>query len=175
MKPPSPKLSFISSKDNMIITNLPVNINNLSKLSIKNIQYLYNNTINEIQFSSLACPYCHHCCWKYHACYCRSFIFSGRLYKIIISRVYCHHCHKTHSILPDFLVPYAVYSSNDIIEAFINRDTSSLDDSLLSYWSDKLKDFTHPSHLLLCLVSIRSNSCIYMFSHDFFVFSSAFS
>ena len=156
----------------MIITNLPININNLSKHSRKTIQNIYNKTISEIHFSSLICPHCGHCCWKYHACYKRSFIFSGRMYTIIISRVYCHHCHKTHSILPDFLVPYVLHSSDDIIEAYIDRNISSLDNSLLSYWSDKLKNASSLSHVFLCIISKRSSSCIYMLSHGFFVFSS---
>lgn len=156
----------------MIIANFPININKISKYSIKNIQRIYNRHISNINFSSVICPHCGHCCWKYHACYKRSFYHAGLLYKISISRVRCNHCHKTHSILPDFLVPYAVHSSDTIIEALAHSDVSLLDDALFSYWSNKIDHYHFVSHFLLCILSKRLSHCIYLFSHGFFVFSS---
>lgn len=159
----------------MIITNFSININRLSSYSRKNIQNIYNRHVSSIDFSSFNCPHCNHCCWKFHARYERSFYHGSFLYKMMISRVICHHCHRTHSILPDFLVPYSLYSSADIIEALSNNVISSIDDSLLSYWSNKTNHSSFISLFLLCVLSKRSHVCIFLFSHDFFVFSSVFS
>lgn len=149
----------------MIITHLPININRSHRYPQNYFSSLYKQCISRIEFTSVICTHCGHNTWKYLAKYKRSFILLGRKYEFSVFRYYCAHCRRTHSILPDFLVPYVIHSSHDIIEALSHREISSVDDTLLSYWSNKLKNTSSVSHILLCIISkdqVIASICFHM-------------
>lgn len=51
-----------------------------------------------------------------HGYYCRNVITKYSILKIVVSRVKCPSCGKTHAILPSFLIPYHQYSLEFIFE-----------------------------------------------------------
>ena len=175
MKPPRQSCVSSSSIDNMILTKIALNIKkicNISKQSNKSFQNSYNKSFYQIDFGSLICPYCHKSCWKYHASYTRTFILNGITFKITVRRIMCCECHRTHSILPDFSIPYVRHSYDDIVNALTHPDESSLEDSHLSSWKNIFSYFNNPSHLSLCIRSKRSYACVVLLSHSFFAFIS---
>ena len=175
MKPPRQSCVSSSSIDNMILTKIKLNFKKIiknSKQTIKSIQNSYDNSFYQIDFSSLICPYCNKSYWKYHASYTRTFIVNGITFQINIRRIICCECHRTHSILPDFSVPYVRYSYDNLVDSLTNPDESSLEDSHLSYWQNIFSQMNIPSHFSFCIRSKRSYACVILFSHSFFAFSS---
>lgn len=175
MKPPRQSCVSSSSIDNMILTKIALNFKKIiknSKQYNKSLQLSYDKSFFEINFSSLICPYCKQSCWKYHASYTRTFIVNGITFQINIRRIICCECHKTHSVLPDFSIPYVRYSYDDISNALTNSDESSLEETHLSYWKSVVAYINNPSHLSLCIRSKRSYACVILFSHSFFAFVS---
>lgn len=63
--------------------------------------------------SKVACPACG-CIGDFanHGKYCRWIIFKKGSAHIVIPRVRCRSCKKTHAILPQGIVPYKAYSEN---------------------------------------------------------------
>ncbi len=155
----------------MIITKIKINIKHIHHLSSHLLQHIYNRSVSNINLDMIPCPYCGKCHWCFHAYYQRSFCMSNCTFKITITRIICMECGRTHSILPDFLVPYSTTISSNIIEAIVNPDHSGLDDSHLSYWKNKCNTRRNISYFFLCIISKRSFSCVILFPHDFLVFS----
>ncbi len=58
----------------------------------------------------MCCPLCGRTMHK-HGCYYRTAAMRGRAIKIPIYRWYCPSCKKTLSLLPDFLIPWARYTT----------------------------------------------------------------
>ncbi|WP_284680135.1 DUF6431 domain-containing protein [Aceticella autotrophica] len=50
-----------------------------------------------------------------HGYYCRGVFIDNNCIDITIARVICPVCHKTHALIPDFLVPYFIYPLSVIL------------------------------------------------------------
>ncbi len=89
-------------KDNfMIVINCP---------SVKIVdQKSYDLIIDEIELATLRCPNCTSVGMHVHAYYERSFISFGLKMKMVIKRVVCPICYKTHALLLSVFVPYTRY------------------------------------------------------------------
>lgn len=65
--------------------------------------------------SKVPCPFCNakDPQWNYHASYDRYIIevINGKVVvnTVVITRLRCSSCNRTHAILPDFLIPYSSY------------------------------------------------------------------
>lgn len=61
---------------------------------------------------------------------------SGERAKLIIRRLYCKPCARTHHELPDLLVPYKRYDAESIEGVLVERDASvvAADESTISRW-----------------------------------------
>lgn len=114
-----------------------VNINKIDELE-DNLDILYMINAYEIvantnDYSFCKCPQCNHDnCMHYHKEYQRNIIFHIMGYEIIakisIVVLECKFCKDTnkgkqhfHALLPDYIFPYHIFSSNIIINALYDR------------------------------------------------------
>jgi hypothetical protein len=80
----------------------------------------FNNFMNTFQVDKATCP---HCGAKYNctffSSYSRNMITfengSNTCHSIVITRVICNSCSRTHAILPDNLIPYGSYTLSFIL------------------------------------------------------------
>ena len=80
----------------------------------KNIQNQYNKLISSIDFSQINCS-CDHHDWKHHCRYKRYVDFFGVKVKILIVRIRCEHCGKTHAVLFQNMIPYSSINQSEAI------------------------------------------------------------
>ena len=142
-------------------------------------QKQYDELIESLDLSLLRCPGCHHCGTVVHAYYGRILKYRQVVVELIVLRVKCCSCGKTHAILPDSIVPYSwipLESTIEIINADstveINEilDTNSFIDlsdirrvrrNFRNFWKERLKS----SGLLID--SDISRNCIDLFLRQF--------
>lgn len=140
----------------MIITNNPNNF----KLNQKN----YNKIVDSINFDSISCDSCSHHDWAFHASYSRKICFFDRKVEIIISRVICQHCGKTHAILVEGIVPFSLLSHSEIIDVLVFSDTTLIYPSHLFFLKFKYLDVDISDYHSICFLNQRSLSTIFSFS-----------
>ena len=73
-------------------------------------QTFYNSCINSIQFHQLTCSCGHSGCLVIHGYYERKVKSNNNSFTLIVCRVKCTECGKTHAILPSSIVPYCQIS-----------------------------------------------------------------
>lgn len=151
----------------MILTNLTstFNINiffeNHSHSYLNHyLQKKYNDSIDSIEFDFLECPYCHEYGFSYHAYYVRHIYIFGKKYKIIITRIICKHCHRTHAILIEDIIPYSQIRFEDILYMIQNKDTDYFDITHLFYILKKYMTLSSLTYKNICLINRRKFSCI---------------
>lgn len=82
------------------------NFNNFSKnFNDNNLQIIYNDFIYSLDLSEIKCC-CGHCKWHIHAYYFRILIYYALRNNLEVVRIKCCYCHKTHVLLPIFIIPY---------------------------------------------------------------------
>ncbi len=81
---------------------------------------IFNNFMDNFQVDKATCPNCgakHNC--TFFSSYSRNMITfensSNTCHNIVITRVFCNSCSRTHAILPDNLIPYGSYSLSFIL------------------------------------------------------------
>lgn len=83
------------------------------------------------------CPHCHYSGkLNRHGSYTRGVYINDQCVDITIFRVICPSCHKTHALIPDFLVPYFIYPLAVILKAL--KETY-IDDKTLNTVCDNIK------------------------------------
>lgn len=90
-------------------------------------QEKYTNLIESLNISSLSCSACGTLgyCTR-HAYYTRPIITDTGKLSIDILRVQCGACHKTHALLPDWIVPYSQVMLDDILEILRKYESGEL-------------------------------------------------
>lgn len=67
----------------------------------------YLEEIFKIQLCKLRCPYCSQIGFVWHGKYTRQLNKgTGKKESIELYRIRCNHCHKTHALFPDCMLPY---------------------------------------------------------------------
>ena len=142
-------------------------------------QKTYDEVIDSVDLKQLTCPQCHHTGTVVHAYYDRTVKNGNNKFKLIVLRVKCQFCGKTHAILPDSLVPYSSVPKEVMIE-IINADNKVAFEKILSdnlfldladiysirkkfklYWLERLKSFD------LIIDEYISRQCIHLFQKQF--------
>lgn len=150
----SQSLHLFCLPDNMIIAYNNKKLNNLN-------QKKYDTLINSIDLGKVICPKCKKSGFHYHGHYYRK-IFSNWRYKTIkITRVKCTSCNSTHAILCEPMIPYTSILESDITEVLANISTTPLDNTHVSYLSNKIKSIEH-TYNNICNAFSRS---LYMCFH----------
>lgn len=139
----------------MIITNNPNNF----KLN----QTIYNRIVDSLDLDSIPCDSCSSHDWSFHASYERKIDILNNS-SIIVARVICNHCRKTHVILIEGMIPFSSLSHHEIIHVLSNYDPDLISFPYLAFL--KRKYFAHDIHdyFLLCLMNSRSFPVIFAFS-----------
>ena len=76
-------------------------------------QEIYDKIVDNIEFSTVTCTCGHKGCLKKHGYYKRSLRFKSEKYSVLILRVKCSQCGRTHAILLDLMVPYSQIPLDD--------------------------------------------------------------
>lgn len=145
----------------MIIIQSSHNFNTISSSLSSSIQKFYNNTINQLNLNSLQCPDCDNLGFYYHAYYMRHIYIFQSKFPIIITRIICKHCGKTHAILIDDMLPFSQLSANTILALIKSLSSNFLDLSHLSFLIFKYSNVSNIYHDL-CLFNARSFHCIFI-------------
>lgn len=119
----------------------------------KNIQNQYNKLIFSIDFSQINCS-CNHHEWKQHCRYKRYVDFFGVKIKILILRIRCDHCGKTHAILIHDMIPFSSINHSELI-AIVNHSIF-VESSYLAYLKKKFSSDLLNDYHSICLISARS-------------------
>lgn len=82
-------------------------------------QKLYDYLIQHLDLHQLACPSCGHSGFIVHGYYDRMVRTSAGTFKLLVLRVRCPVCGKTHAVLPDTIVPYSSISMEDTIKIIL--------------------------------------------------------
>lgn len=109
----------------MVILKLK-NVNN-------NIEEMINEYENMLNIWGFKCPKCECEGFNYYGSYYRNVIYidnNGEHKETIIKikRIQCNQCGMTHSVIPDFIVPYkqhAVYVINTALKEKINKEKTN--------------------------------------------------
>lgn len=140
----------------MIITNNPINF----KLNQEN----YNKIVDSIDFDSIICDSCSHHDWAFHASYSRKVCILDRNVEIHITRVICLSCRKTHAILVEGIVPFALLSHSEIYNVLISFDSHLVGNSHLCFLKLKYRSLNFYDYRSICILNRRSCSTIFSFS-----------
>lgn len=109
-------------------------INNFCK-KIKNNLILTQDYIQDLMPScediTCKCPNCKaKNCFSFHGSYMRniSFVYEKKIYDfhVCVTRVICNSCGSTHALLPDFIVPYKIFSRDSILRIVACACSSSV-------------------------------------------------
>lgn len=142
-------------------------------------QILYDKIIDALDLYQLECPYCGHSGCTVHAYYERTVKSPTGSFKLLVLRVKCTTCGKTHAILPDSIVPYSSVSMEDTVEIIL-ADTPEMINSIFwdnpslnhsdirriqrnfkKFWKERLKSFR------LEILPGLSEHCIQLFRRQF--------
>ena len=104
----------------------------------------YENTLN---YGYMECPCCSSTNLIKWGTYERNLIFFDNNYNcnsriVKIKRIKCNGCGKTHSLLPDGLVPYKQYTLKTIIDALINN--KNINEYVVKYWKKQFNKYLKP-------------------------------
>ena len=87
-------------------------------------QKFYNSVVSSLQFHTLECTCGHSGCLTAHAYYSRSIITPNGKVSLMILRVICSECGRTHALLLSSMVPYSQIPADDqrgIAEAYEHK------------------------------------------------------
>lgn len=136
----------------MIITK----ISNKIKLN----QLNYDTIVNHIDLQSITCDQCGHSHWHFHGRYRRTFSFFNHSITIKIIRIFCSHCHKTHAIFLENMIPFSSFLYTDIIRIITSSYSAFVDPSLFYYLKTKYHSVTPLSYTKILSFSARNLSLI---------------
>lgn len=134
-----------------------INLNKKIKLN----QSTYNTIIDSIHLDSIICTSCSHHDWAFHASYSRKIDILDHDYQIIITRVICKHCGKTHAILVQGMVPFSILSHDVIVSALSSLDFNIVSSSHLFFLKIKYLSIDFHDFGLVCSLNCRSYPALF--------------
>lgn len=93
-------------------------------------QKYYDKLISLIDLLLLICPHCSHTGVTVHCYYDRLVKTKNGIFKLLVLRVRCRFCKKTHAILPDAIVPYSSVTLEDTITIILSESSESNENPL---------------------------------------------
>ncbi len=108
-------------------------INSFCKINTKNFNITQENVQSLMPSYEDICCKCPNCRAKnnfsYHGTYLRNIVFirEDKCYdfKVKVTRVICNSCGSTHALLPNFIVPYKLYSRDSILSTVANKASTT--------------------------------------------------
>ena len=141
-------------------------------------QSIYDQMINLLDLLLLTCPCCKHIGTVSHAYYDRD-VKEHEEFRLVVLRVKCKFCGKTHAILPDTLVPYSSITLRDTVTIVLSDCIESIKELLMDninldledvrrvrrnfrlYWKERLLSFD------VTIDNSISRKCIELFHRQF--------
>lgn len=112
-------------------------------------QTSYDFLLDSININQLQCSCGHYGTLTRHAYYKRNFKApDGINVEVMVLRVKCSHCGKTHAILPDCVVPYSQISLSDHICIINNHLAGTPQDDVMD--NNPLIDESNTAYILRC-------------------------
>lgn len=159
---------------------ITVNDNKINTIN----QISYENLINSISFHQVTCTCGHKGTLIRHCYYSRKLKLSGGIsVELLILRVRCSVCGKTHAVLPSCIVPYSQILLKDHISIVCNYENGISDEKLMNdnplidesntayirrsykkHWQQRLKAFAIS---LKCSAYDLVNVCFRYFGRQF--------
>ena len=139
----------------------------------------YDRLIKQIDLIQLECPHCNHTGTKVHCYYDRPVKEKSGYFRLLVLRVQCQFCEKTHAILPETIVPYSSVPLEDTITIILSESSELNEDPLQKnlfldysdvyrirrnfkkFWKDRLLSFD------LLIENQISQRCIEIFKRQF--------
>ena len=78
--------------------------------------------------------------------------------------LYTSHCHRTHAILIEDIIPYSQIRFEDILYMLKNREANCFDISHLFYILKKYMTLSSAAYKNICLKNRRKHACIFIVS-----------
>lgn len=125
-------------------------------------QINYRKIVHSINLKSIECDSCSHHDWSFHSSYYRYVDLLNRKVKIKISRIICNHCHKTHAILIEGMVPFSSLSHSDIINVLSSYDPGLVYSSHFYFLKHKYRSDDFMDYDRVCLLNCRSLPLIFV-------------
>lgn len=172
-KLPKKTIKFQESCDASMITlnidKIKSNMQILGRNPIEQAIYAYYNYCDCNDYGNLKCPCCGNKSLTFHKKYERNltYYYNKEVINIIINiTVYkCNHCsnipgrQKYHAILPEFILPYAIYEASTIMKSLndyyngvkLNQilDKLKIVHKLFYDWIHKMLKYVFPSSIIL--------------------------
>ena len=123
-------------------------------------QQQYNLNILKLDIRAIRCS-CGRCATLiYHGCYSRIYKHGSYRNQIMITRVLCTYCTRTHSILLEDMIPYSGYDFESIISC--TKSSSDLIDcqSLKRYYRDFIMKLSSLSYEFIVGQKIRNSPLV---------------
>ena len=143
------------------------------------LQAAYSSIIFSIDLTILKCPSCHHIGTTVHGYYTHHFFTEDGKISILIKRVKCRHCGKTHALLLSCFVPYYRLPLDSILLIIKEKKLRTIQQlhTLIPYvsveyilyilrlfrryWKDRIYSYFIPFDALI------HKRCIELFHHPF--------
>ena len=143
------------------------------------LQAAYSSIICSIDLTILKCPSCHHIGTNVHGYYTHQFFTEDGKISILIKRVKCRHCGKTHALLLSCFVPYYRLPMDSILLIIREKKLRTIQQlhTLIPYvsveyilyilrlfrryWKDRIYSYFIPFDALI------HKRCIEIFHHPF--------
>ena len=186
------------------INKIKSNIQILGRNPIEQAIYAYYNYCDCNDYSNLKCPCCGNKSLSFHKKYERNltYYYNGEMFNVTIKIVVCkcNHCsqmpgiQKYHAILPEFILPYAIYEASTIMNALndyynkvkINQilDRLKIQHKLFYDWIKKFNIYSLSASIILkinndlkqIIINIVNDNSIFLmnfyndYHHPFFLF-----
>lgn len=121
-------------------------------------QDIYDELVRFIVFSALQCP-CGHVGFHLHGTYERKVKLAAIVLHLIVQRIKCPECGKTHAVLPDILIPWSQVPLDTTVQLVRAANAGELREILTEnenimeedahnvrlrfriYWQERMKSF----------------------------------
>ena len=141
----------------MIIIHAQHKFKQLTHLSEETIKNIYKDSVLSLNLDEIEGPFCHEKGFGPHGSYLRKVIVKDKTYTFLIDRVICVHCSRTHTLIPDFILPFLYRIVSHVVDMFIEIPLSL---------PSKRNRFYYLYYLPLLLLHKRNLACLIQIPHE---------
>lgn len=87
-------------------------------------QKSYDKMTDSLHTEQMKCPFCHHVGFYVNSYYFRTVDNGEDSFRLLVKQVICPACGRSHTILPDTIIPYSKYTIH-VVHAIVKADKQS--------------------------------------------------